>query len=84
MYDWTHNLSRGKYELLIDAILRASTIAAVIEETADNVDPATLKQMAKTMRERILGCLVLGGFEEEDVGNIHKDVLASMYNRPDA
>lgn len=84
MKDWTHNLSREQYELLIDSILRASTIAVVIEEMADDLDAATLKEMVKSLRERISECLVLGDFDEEDVQAIHKDVLASMYTRPDA
>lgn len=84
MTDWKHELSREQYELLIDGILRASTIAVVIEEMADDLEPATLKEMARTMNQRVLECLVLGGFDEDDVASIHQDVIASMRTRPDA
>jgi hypothetical protein len=73
-----------RYEFLIDSILRTSTIATVLEETADDLDPATVKEMAKAMRERLVQCLMFGGFDEEDVEAIHKEVLASMHKRPDA
>lgn len=84
MKDWTHELSREQYEMLIDSILRASTIATAIEDMADNLDPVTLKETVRAMRARILECLVLGGFDEADIDAINKDVLASMYTRPDA
>ena len=84
MSDWTHQLSREQYELLIDSILRAGAIAMAIEEMADNLDPAALKEMAQAMRERILESIALGGFDDDDVKAINKDVLASMYTRPDA
>ena len=84
MAGWKHELTREQYELVIDGILRASVIATVIEETAADLDPATLKEMAKTMRERVLECLVLGRFDDDDVKEIHQSVLKSMYTRPDA
>ena len=84
MSEGDHILSREQYELLIDSLLRASTVATVIEESAQAVDPATVKEMAKAMRERVLECLLIGRFAEADIEAIHKDVMASMYTRPDA
>ncbi|MFJ1308598.1 hypothetical protein [Agrobacterium sp. P15N1-A] len=84
MTEWKHELNREQYELLIDSLLRASTVATVIEEMADSLDPATLKEMAVAMRERVTDCLLLGNFEEDDIKAIHKDVMAAMYTKPDA
>ena len=82
--DWKHEFSREQYELLIDSILRASIIATEIEESADDLDPPALREMIAALRERVLEALVIGGFDEDDVAEINRSVMASMYTRPDA
>lgn len=84
MTEWKHELNREQYELMIDSILRASTIATVIHEMADDLDPSALREMITALRERALESLAIGGFDEEDVTEIRKSVMASMYTRPDA
>ncbi|MCB1478338.1 MAG: hypothetical protein R3D43_11845 [Tepidamorphaceae bacterium] len=84
MTDWKHELSREQYEMLIDSILRASTIASVIGEMADRIDPDTLKGMAEAMKQRTFESLAIGGFDEDDVKAIHTKVLASIRPRPNA
>lgn len=81
MADWKHELTRDQYELVIDSILRASTIASVIKESAEHIEPAALKEMASVVQRRILECLVIGDFDEGDVREIQERVIESM-SRP--
>ena len=87
MADWKHELSREQYEMMIDGILRASTIATVIDETLaleKTIDREAFREMIQTLRDRITECLVFGAFDDDDVHAIKKQVMASMFTRPDA
>lgn len=84
MPHWKHELSRQQYELVIDSIIRASTIASLIEETAGRIESAALRDLAAAIQEHVLQCLVIGHFDEADVAEIQKEVHARMYTRSDA
>ena len=84
MADWKHELSREQYELMIEALLRANAIATFMQESAGHLNASSIEELAKAMGERVLECLALGRFDEEDIMDIHAAVLKDMYRGPDA
>ena len=84
MKEWKHELGRKEYELLVDGLCRASVVANMLEDLAEDLDPPTIKKFAATLKIWLSECLAFGQFDESDIIKISASVTERMFPRLDS